>query len=132
MMVLAALSLLLTTQSYNPADWADFKKLPTEHQIVVLDAPFHVRSVKGIVLLKNSPEQPLKNVLVEIQGPGTIKKIRRATTNEKGEFKIPHAPWGNYKFKTTLDGYKSVVGTINVSKDANPNTPITIGLWVGN
>jgi len=70
--------------------------------------------MRGVVSRKEEHHEPLPNVLFEIQGPSTGKKIRRATTDEHGRFKIGHVPAGTYKFKATLDGFQSVMGTMCV------------------
>ncbi len=74
--------------------------------------------MQGVVSRKEGYHEPLPNVLFEIQGPSTGKKIRRATTDEHGRFKIGHVPAGTYKFKATLNGFQSVMGTITISKKA--------------
>src|SRR5580704_16520049 len=99
----------------------DFTKSPTEHIINRIEQPFVVRSVKGIISRQTGgPTEPLANVLFEIQGPDADRKIRRVTTDDTGHFKIGHLPAGTYKFKATLNGFQSVMGTITVSKEA-PN-----------
>ncbi len=70
--------------------------------------------------------------LFEIQGPGTDKRMRRATTDENGRFKIGHVSVGRYKFKATLNGYQSSAGTIIVSKKADKERAIRIEMLIGN
>lgn len=133
--LLAALAVATTAgvaQKYSVADFADFTKSPTEHALNVVEQPFTVRSVSGLIEFKNGPLEPLANVLLEIQGPGTDKRLRRATTDEHGRFKIGRAPLGTYKFKATLNGYQSSVGTIIVSKAADKATSIRIEMLIGN
>ena len=96
-----------------------------------LDQPIVVRSVRGFVSRKEGYHEPLPNVLFEIQGPSTGKKIRRATTDEHGRFKIGHAPAGTYKFKATLNGFQSVMGTITISKKATTENEIRLEMQVG-
>jgi Carboxypeptidase regulatory-like domain len=91
-----------------------------------------VRSVGGLIEFKNGPLEPLANVLFEIQGPGTEKQLRRATTDEHGRFKIGQVPIGAYKFKATLNGYQSSVGTIVVSKKADKAAAIRLEMRIGN
>ena len=87
--------------------------------------------MRGVVSRKEEHHEPLPNVLFEIQGPSTGKKIRRATTDEHGRFKIGHVPAGTYKFKATLDGFQSVMGTITISKNATTENEIRIEMQVG-
>jgi hypothetical protein len=113
------------------ASVGDFTKSPTEHIINQMEQPFVVPSGKGIISRRQGDQGPLPNVLFEIQGPGVDRKIRRASTNEHGRFKIGHVPVGTYKFKVTLDGFQSVMGTITVSKKAGKTDEIKIELGVG-
>src|SRR5215475_822794 len=110
----------------------DFTKSPTEHIINQIEQPFTVRSVIGIVTRQTGgPTEPLQNVLFEIQGPGSDRKIRRASSDENGRFKMGRVPSGTYKFKATLNGFQSVMGTIVVSKKASRFNEIKIGMAIG-
>lgn len=109
----------------------DFTKSSTEHIIDKVEHPYVVRSVRGIISRKQGDEGPLPNVLFEIQGPGTERKIRRANTDEYGRFKIGQVPVGTYKFKVTLNGFQSVMGSVTVSKKAGKTAEIKIALLVG-
>jgi hypothetical protein len=44
-------------------------------------------------------------------------KIRRATIDEHGRFRIHRLARGTYEFKTTLNGFQSVMGTTMFSKN---------------
>jgi hypothetical protein len=59
------------------------------------------------------------------------KTTRRATTDEHGRFKISHVPAGTYKFKATLNGFQSVVGTINISNKSTTENEIRLEMQVG-
>jgi hypothetical protein len=109
----------------------DFTKSPSEHIINEIDQPFVVESVVGTVSRKQGDRGSLPGVLFEIQGPGTDRKIRRAKSDEKGRFKIGHVSVGTYKFKATLNGFQSVMGTITVSRKADGNAEIKIEMSVG-
>jgi hypothetical protein len=110
----------------------DFTKSPTEHIVIQIEQPFVVQSVKGVISRETSgPAQVLQHVLFEIQGPDPDRRIRRAATDEKGQFKIGHIPFGRYKFKATLNGFQSVTGTIAVSKEAPENNEIKIAMPIG-
>ena len=110
----------------------DFTKSPTEQIIVEIERPFEVRAVKGVVRAKSElPDDPLPNVLFEIQGPGNDKKIRRTTTDKSGRFSLSHIPQGTYRFKATLDGFQSVMGTIVISRHANRHDEIRIEMPFG-
>ena len=110
----------------------DFTRSPTEHIINTVEQPFVVHSVKGLVRLHTSGRtEPLKSVLLEIQGPDSDRKMWRATTDAKGRFSIGHVPVGTYKFKATLNGFQSVMGIIIVSKTAARGNQIEIAMPLG-
>jgi hypothetical protein len=120
------------TVAQEKATVGDFTKSPTEHIINQIEQPFVVRSAKGIVSRQTGgPTEVLANVLLEIQGPGTDRKIRRATSDEKGRFNLGHVPVGTYKFKATLNGFQSVMGTITISKKAAKTDEIKIAMSIG-
>ncbi len=73
----------------------DFSKSPTENIIIRIEQPFIVRSVKGIIIRNQNSQEPLADVLFEIQGPAGDRKIRRATTDDHGRFKISRVPMEN-------------------------------------
>jgi hypothetical protein len=123
-------SILPTAQEKTTV--GDFTKSPTEHIINQIEQPFVVRSIKGIVSRKTEgPTEPLAKVLFEIQGPGTDRKIRRTSTDEKGRFKMGNVPEGTYRFKATLNGFQSVMGTITVSKEALKTDELKIAMPIG-
>ena len=111
---------------------ARFTKSPTEHIINRIDQPFVVRSITGIIVRQTSAlDEPLDNVLFEIQGPSIDRKIRRTRTDEKGRFEIHRVPTGTYVFKATLNGFQSVMGTITVSKVVPKSREIRIAMHIG-
>ncbi len=109
----------------------DFTRSPDESIIVQLEQPFVGRSVKGFISRDQGDQRPLQGLLFEIEGPGDDKTIRSATTDEHGRFKIGRVASGTYRFKTTLDGFQSVMGTITVSKNAAKQAEIKIEVPVG-
>jgi|HubBroStandDraft_6_1064221.scaffolds.fasta_scaffold765336_1 Carboxypeptidase regulatory-like domain len=130
-LVIGMLVTIAPSPAQDTATVGDFTKSPTEHIIIRLERPFVVRSVKGIILRGQGDQEPLPGVLIEIQGPGSDRKIRRAKTDEHGRFTIGHVAGGTYKFKTTLNGFQSVMGVITVSKQATKQDEIKIEVLVG-
>jgi hypothetical protein len=130
-LVIGIFAAVVPSTAQDKATVGDFTKSPTEHIIVQLEQPFVVRSVKGFIHRKQGDQEPLPDVLIEIQGPGNDRKIRRATTDEHGRFRIGHVAGETYKFKTTLNGFQSVMGTITVSKKATKQDEIKIEVPVG-
>jgi hypothetical protein len=118
MKVLWALALLASFVGQRPAEWwADFTPTPTYFAIEFIERPFVVRSVEGVVSF-GADTRPAVGLLFEIEGPGTLRQVRRARTDARGRFKIGHVRPGTYKFNTMLDGFNPVSGTIVVSKKA--------------
>ena len=111
-------------------DLSDFTKSPTEHFIDEVYEPFHVESVAGVITIERS-DQALPKALFEIEGPGSQRRIRHGVSDSRGTFKISHVPYGTYRFKATLNGFSSVIGTIVVSRDAARASRITIKMPVG-
>ena len=132
LLLLAVASIAFSTNSQQVDVVGDFTRSPTEHIINEIDQPFVVRSVTGEMALEpDRPDEPLADVLFEIEGPGSEKKIRHATTDARGRFKIARVPQGTYRFKATLDRFQSVMGTIAVSAKAPQDAAITIVMRVG-
>jgi hypothetical protein len=108
----------------------DFTRSPYEHIINEIDQPFLVRSVEGLITLPDGGGA-LTGVLFEIQGPGTDRQIRRCKSDEHGRFKIRRVPEGTYRFKATLSGFQSEMGTIIVSRKSAKTNEIKITMPVG-
>lgn len=125
------IAIVIPVAAQNKATVGDFTKSPTEHIINKIDRPFVVRSPNGVISRSDGDQEPLRNVLFEIEGPGTNRRIRRTTTDEHGRFEIGHVPPGNYAFKATLDGFQSVMGTITISKKAATRSEIRLKMRVG-
>lgn len=108
----------------------DFTRSPVEHIINQIDEPFVVKSVEGTIMLPDG-DGPIADVLFEIQGPGTDRKIRRCKTDDEGRFKMGRVPQGTYRFKATLGGFQSEMGTIIISRKALRTNEIKIMMPVG-
>ena len=89
----------------------------------VILQPFIVREVKGVVLVPYC-DDPLPNVLIELRDSGG--KIRATKTDSRGQFKFRNVPEGTYKFKATLNGFPTVVGTFVLQKHAKKSEAIRI------
>jgi hypothetical protein len=96
--------------------------------IVELQDPFTVREAKGVVLLPNSND-PLPNVLVEFRDAGG--KIKATRTDSRGQFTFRSLRGGTYMFKTTLDGFQSVIGTVVLRKSVKKSDAIRIEMPLG-
>jgi hypothetical protein len=117
-------------QTSTPPDLSDFTKSPIEHIIDTVEDPFRVRAVAGTIST-GTGDTGRANVLLEVRGPGDERTIRHTLTDKNGRFKIPHLAEGNYRFKATLYGFQSVMGTIIVSKHNPAANEIKIEMRVG-
>jgi hypothetical protein len=117
-------------QSAPPPDLSDFTRSPTEHVIDSVEDPFRVRTVTGTISTQNS-DGGRADVLLEIEGPNDERTIRHVMTGKNGHFRISRVPEGNYRFKATLYGFQSVIGTIVVAKHAPQSSEIKIEMRMG-
>jgi len=76
-------------------------------------------------------KKPLEGVLVEIRGPGTTEKIKRAVSNRQGRFRFGRISDGEYTVKVTLNGFRSVVGSVSVRRSVKECKPLRIELLHG-
>ena len=120
----------IVTLTSSAQDLEQFTRARPEHIIVEVAHPFRVRAVAGIVVLKGEGV-PIPKVLLEIQGPDGTKKIRHAISGEDGHFQFRHISAGTYRFKATLDGMQSVMGTIEVVKKGESDQEIRIEMAFG-
>jgi len=126
----ALLLIAMVVWSSGAQDLGQFTRAREEHIIVEVPRPFQVRAVVGIVVLKGEGV-PIPKVLLEIQGPGPNKKIRHTTSGEDGRFLFRHISAGTYRFKATLNGMQSVMGTIVVVKKGESDQEIRIEMPFG-
>ncbi len=116
-------------QSASDDGLAGFTKSPTEHIINELEEPIVVRKVRGSIVDQGT--FPLPNALFEVRGPGDGKAIKHARTDEHGRFTIRNVPPGTYRFKATMPGFQSVIGTLVVSKKADKTSEVRVKLPFG-
>jgi hypothetical protein len=123
----ATLTLSSLAQERFAAGWLKgFTKSPTEHIIDEPEKRFTVRAVRGVVLDPSGAE--MEGVVVEIRDEAG--RIRGTKTNGKGIFRL-RVPKGRYKFKLTMNGFRSVVGDMVVSNKANKTDQMKIVMRVG-
>ena len=120
----------VSSQTSPPPDVSDFTKSPTERTIDQIEDPFRVRTVMGTVST-TAGDEGRADVLLEVEGPNDDRTMRHVLTDKHGHFKIPKLPEGNYRFKATLYGFQSVMGTIVVSKHAPAMADIKIEMRSG-
>lgn len=117
-------------ERFESGELRGFTRSPTEHVINELDKVIQVQRIKGVVIFVEHNAEPISGVLFEVRGPGASPVVRGVKTDTAGCFKLKHIVPGRYKFKATLNGFQSVIGTIEVSK-AGKSDPILIELHVG-
>jgi hypothetical protein len=83
-----------------------------------ITTPFRARVLEGRVAVGG---EPVPDANVEVRSVGGTG-ILRTKTNEEGNFRILGAQDGEYKFKVTKDGFKSLSGEIIVDQLAPPKT----------
>jgi hypothetical protein len=61
---------------------------------------------------------PIKDGQVEIVGPTSAQSEFhvRMKTQSGGTFEVPSMPTGNFQFRLTLDGFRTMIGTLTVSQ----------------
>ena len=120
----------MTILTFLTQDAGQFTRARDEHIIVEIERPFRVRSVSGIVVLKGEAI-PIAKTLLEIQGAGRNQKIRRTVSDESGRFRFRRVSPGTYRFKATLNGMQSVMGTIVVVRNGETDQEIRIEMLYG-
>ncbi len=108
-----------------------FTKSDNEHIIVEINKPFEVFEIKGQIKSEVGDWPEGIYVLFEIRKRDKNSKIRCIYTDKNGIFKIKKVENGVYCFKTTVNGWQSVVGTIIVSKEADPKNEIIFDMLLG-
>jgi hypothetical protein len=126
-----AMALWLSNQAavYN---FDGFTKNPIEHIINPVSQPIRVRAVKGMLESQAGEWPDEAFVVFEMKGPSPSQKVWRAFPKKpSGQFQIRDVPAGKYFFKATAIGWQSVIGTIEVSKDADRKEQIKLYMALG-
>ena len=79
----------------------------------------------------NVGANPLESGARQYEVRDSAGKIVAVRTDSKGYFQIKDLRPGKYKFKTTRDGFSSVVGTVVLTKKANSAKTISIQMALG-
>lgn len=109
----------------------DFTRAPIEHEIDLVERPYQVRAVHGRIHAAFDSGAVLPRVLVELQGPGVSRRIKRAFTDNAGRFSMRGVAPGKYRFKATLNTWSSVMGEILVMSGAAKDAEIVIEMHPG-
>ena len=73
----------------------------------------------------------LPGVTVEVSSPALIEKVKTATTNEAGQYRVVDLRPGVYRITFTLNGFSTVVRE-GIVLEANFTAPINVDMRVGN
>ena len=85
-------------------------------------------AIAGVV--KDSTGAVLPGVTVEASSPALIEKMKSATTNEDGQYRIVDLRPGTYSISFTLNGFATVVRE-GILLEANFTAPINVDMRVG-
>jgi hypothetical protein len=109
----------------------EFTLAKPEHIIEEVEQPIVVCAIKGMVTNDVGGWPDKTRILFEIRRIGQRAKPIQAYGDGEGNFEIPHVPKGNYCFKATVDGWRSVMGIIKVTRRADPRKMIRIVMLLG-
>ena len=91
-------------------------------------AAFAQSAIAGVV--RDTSGAVLPGVTVEASSPALIEKVRSATTNETGQYRIVDLRPGTYSVTFTLAGFNTVVRQ-GIILETNFTAPINVDLQVG-
>lgn len=129
-LLLAGLFAAPAQERFTAGELKGFTKSPTEHLIERLEKGVILRRVEGSVGSKEQ-DKPLEGVLIEIRGPGEAEKFRSTVSDRLGRFRFSQVPDGDYTIKATLNGFRSVVGTISVRGSIKDSKPLRVEMLLG-
>src|SRR5262245_20906333 len=99
--------------------------------LACLALPVHVLAQSAIAgVVRDSSGAVLPGVTVEASSPALIEKVKTATTNDAGQYRIVDLRPGTYAVTFTLTGF-STVKRDGIALEANFTAPINIELRVG-
>src|SRR5712691_2761721 len=97
--------------------------------VLVPMAAYAQASVAGVV--KDTSGAVLPGVTVEVSSPALIEKVKTATSNESGQYRVVDLRPGTYTVTFTLSGFSTVVRE-GIVLEANFTAPVNVELRVGN
>jgi hypothetical protein len=125
--ILSPTDSVLSQARFDSGPHKGFLKSPTEHVIVEIREPFEVRSVRGTI--RDAAGRSLPETDFEIRDASG--RVRASRTDGFGGFKISNVSPGIYTFKSTRNGFQSVVGKIAVSRKLKNDAPIQLTMSPG-
>lgn len=121
--------LLWTAQDrFDGGRFKGFTRSPTEHIIEQYEGIIEVRKFGGLVVVH---DYPLEDAIVEIRGPGDQEAVRGVHTDKHGRFHFGALPEGSFAFKVTLNGFRPIVGKIQIKRSAKKRAPVHLEMLHG-
>src|SRR5438552_13840501 len=97
-----------------------------------LTLPAVVTAQSGIAgVVKDPTGAVLPGVTVEVSSPALIEKIKTATTNESGQYRVVDLRPGTYSVTFTLTGFTTIARE-GILLEANFTAPLNVDMRVGN
>jgi len=126
----ALLACVVLGQSlFGDGEFKGFTRSPTEHIINSYKRVVTARTFEGSVV--DPSGAPIQGAIVEVRGPGAITRVRGTETDRRGQFRVGRLSAGAYAFKSTHDGFQSVVGQLKIDSSKERKVPTKITLQVG-
>ena len=97
-----------------------------QNETIVVSELYRVRVLEGRVTIADQPVPGANVEVLPLGGQGILS----SKTDEDGNFRIPDAAEGEYKFKVTKDGFKALSGKVVVDPNASSRR-LSFGLDVG-
>lgn len=118
---------LVAQERFESGKLKGFSIANPETEIVELEPAFVVRKVEGRVV--DPTGAPAAGALFEIRNQKG--KVIATNTDEDGNFRFRRIRAGKYDFKVTFSNFKSVIGVIEVNKNAKQPDVIQIEIYPG-
>jgi hypothetical protein len=107
-----------------------FTKSRSEHIVVELAQPVRVRSVEGVITSQAGEWPDDIAVTLELRPRAGGRSIH-VQADGRGSFKVPDVPPGEYCFKASADGWRSIIGVIVVAREADSAARIRLQMLLG-
>lgn len=117
-------------ERFESGRFKGFTKSPTEHMIEDFDGTPVVRRFEGTVVIKERNES-MEGVLVELRGPGEGETVKGVRTDKRGAFRFGSMPEGLYAFKMTKNGFRSIVGHVEIKRSARKHVLLRFEMLFG-
>jgi hypothetical protein len=104
--------------SYTQCEFETFNRPNEAYMTQYITDPFTVRRVQGCLTSQGGPWPEGVQVVFEIRAKGGDPRIYHAEADEKGDYRLPKLPEGEYCFRAMAVGWQTVCGVVIVSRKA--------------